>query len=163
MQTDAMEWTREDLTSEGFVRFADLPSSPAPRPPGVYVVLREHDRDPEFLDASPAGRFKGKDRSVEESHLRDAWVPGSRVVYIGKASGGASGTRGIATPASAAVPQTASTETGWDFGSSCIDESMDGGSGPAGRHHFEVSPASPSGVSRPRPAASARLRRCFVS
>jgi hypothetical protein len=99
MQTDAMEWTRESLTNagfEGFVRFADLPSSRAPRSPGVYVVLRDHDGDPEFLAASPAGRFKQKDPSVDPSDLQRAWVPGSRVLYIGKASGGASGRRGIA-------------------------------------------------------------------
>jgi hypothetical protein len=99
MQTDAMEWTRESLTSlgfEGFVPFVDLPSSRAPRSPGVYVVLRDHDGDPEFLRASPAGRFKQKNPSVDESDLQRAWVPGSRVLYIGKASGGASGRRGIA-------------------------------------------------------------------
>ena len=62
----------------------------------VYVVLRDHDGDPEFLEASPAGRFKGKDPSVDESYLQRAWVPGSPVLYIGKASGGASGRRGIA-------------------------------------------------------------------
>lgn len=99
MHSDTMEWTREGLTSvgfEGFVRFADLPGSRVPCSPGVYLVLRDRDGDPEFLDASPAGRFKGKDPSVEKSDLQKSWVLGSRVVYIGKASGGASGRRGIA-------------------------------------------------------------------
>jgi len=94
-----MKWTRADLTGagfEGFVRFADLPHSSVPRRPGVYVVLRDDDGTAEFLKGSPAGRFKGKDPSVDETHLRNAWVPGARVVYIGKASGGASGKRGIA-------------------------------------------------------------------
>ena len=99
MQTDVMDWTRGGLKNsgfEGFVRFGDLPVSPVPRRPGVYVVLRDYDGPPEFLESSPAGRFKGKDPSVDEPHLQEAWVPGSRVVYIGKASGGASGRRGLA-------------------------------------------------------------------
>ena len=81
---------------EGFVRFADLPASSAPRGPGVYVVLRDRVESPTFLDVSPAGRFKGKDPSVEPSRLEQAWVQGARVLYIGKAAGGATGRRGIA-------------------------------------------------------------------
>lgn len=99
MQTAAMDWTLEALASagfEGFVTFGDLPRSPVPRAAGVYVVLREHDGAPEFLDASPAGWFKGKDPSVDQPSLQNAWVDGSQVLYIGKASGGAKGRRGLA-------------------------------------------------------------------
>lgn len=94
-----MEWTRDELAGmgfEGFVRFAELPSSDVPRIPGVYVVLRDDDGDPELLPTSPAGRFRGKEPSVDRAKLQEAWVPGSRVLYIGKASGGASGRRGVA-------------------------------------------------------------------
>lgn len=99
MQTVVMDWTREGLASagfEGFVRFADLPVSSVPRGAGVYVVLREGDGEVEFMQASPAGRFKGKEPSVDEQSLRGAWVQGSQVLYIGKASSGASGRRGLA-------------------------------------------------------------------
>lgn len=99
MQTAAMDWTLEGLASagfEGFVTFADLPRSSVPRAAGVYVVLREHDGGPKFIGESPAGWFKGKDPSVDETSLHDAWVEGSRVLYIGKASGGATCRRGLA-------------------------------------------------------------------
>ncbi|WP_241769572.1 hypothetical protein [Rhodococcus opacus] len=51
--------------------------------------------DPRFLQKSPAGWFKGKDPSVPVATLEPAWVPGSPVVYLGKANGGATGCRGL--------------------------------------------------------------------
>lgn len=76
--------------------FADLTAVSVPRAAGVYVVVRAGDEEPEFLALSPAGRFKGKDPSVDLASLQAAWVRGTEVLYIGKASGGATGRRGLA-------------------------------------------------------------------
>lgn len=59
---------------------------------GVYCVLRTNDAPPEFLERGSGGFFKGKDPNVSLSELKDNWISGTPVVYIGKAgslSGGA--------------------------------------------------------------------------
>ncbi len=93
-----MTWTTGDLATAGFtgfVRLAELPASRVPPGPGVYVVVRQCDRDPTFLPESPAVRFKGRDPSVSRERLEAEWVAGAEVVYIGKAAGGARGRRGL--------------------------------------------------------------------
>lgn len=62
---------------------------------GVYAVLRLAQSAPVFRDSSPAGRFKGKDPSIPPDALARKWVEGPEVVYIGKATVGTSGRRGL--------------------------------------------------------------------
>lgn len=79
----------------GFVRFAELPTSQVPAGPGVYVIVRAGMRAPEFRAGNPAGRFKGRDPTVPGEKLGTAWVEDVEVVYIGKATGGRDGRRGL--------------------------------------------------------------------
>ena len=81
----------EGLRSAGFSGFESVQSlresrlAAVPSSPGVYLILCLT-AEPSFLPHSSAGRFKGRDPTVAESALRQAWVDGARVVYIGKAS-----------------------------------------------------------------------------
>ena len=79
----------------GWVPFAELPNTDVPTSPGVYVVVRPTDDPPTFLDTSPAGHFKGKDPTVPVDELHALWVPGTRIIYIGKANAGRTGRRGL--------------------------------------------------------------------
>lgn len=93
-----MKWDRSALESEGFrgfVRFSALPNVGVPVAAGVYLVYRDSDEPPHFLDASPGGRFKGKDPTVPVAVLHSAWVTGAHVLNVGKAALGSSGRRGL--------------------------------------------------------------------
>ncbi|WP_029106737.1 hypothetical protein [Mycobacterium sp. URHD0025] len=88
----------EPIDLSGFIEwvpFAALPTAGIPTGPGVYVIVRPTDDPPVFLDVSPAGRFKGKDPTVPVAELEQLWVPGTRVVYIGKANHGGNRRRGL--------------------------------------------------------------------
>jgi len=61
----------------------------------VYVIVRAEIRAPEFRADNPAGRFKDRDPTVPGEKLRTAWVEDVEVVYIGKATGGRDGRRGL--------------------------------------------------------------------
>jgi hypothetical protein len=97
-QTGVVEWTRNELVQAGFMGFVpmtQLSSADVPSDAGVYIVMRTDIDPPRFLDHSPAGWFKGKDPSVSQATLQQAWIPGATVIYIGKAGSGASGSRGL--------------------------------------------------------------------
>ena len=61
-------------------RLADVPAAP-----GVYIILRPTRARPRFLAKSSAGKFKGRDPTVPRARLRSAWLPGSPLLYVGKA------------------------------------------------------------------------------
>jgi len=54
---------------------------------GVYMVIRESDEPPTFLEKSLAGHFKGRDPTVPIEKLREQWVDRTVTLYIGKAGG----------------------------------------------------------------------------
>jgi len=89
-------FTRDGLSKRGFVGFVGfhgIDLNRVPTEPGVYVVLREKDSRPAFLERNPAGRFKGMDPTVPVADLEAAWPDGAQCVYIGKAGVGSNGDR----------------------------------------------------------------------
>jgi hypothetical protein len=83
------DWTRSALQRAGFVGWVPWSSCPAEldlihcEAGGIYVVYRKGKLTPAYLDHNPASRFRG-DPSVTRDALEANWVPGARVVYIGK-------------------------------------------------------------------------------
>jgi hypothetical protein len=105
-------FTRAGLTARGLVgfeRFKSIALDRVPLQPGVYVVLRDKDSRPVFLDRSPAGWFKGQNPTVPGAELEGAWPDGAIVSISGRrapeARAGAvfaSGSRSSAITATAA-------------------------------------------------------------
>lgn len=90
--------TRADLERlgfSGFAPFASLPIDGLPRGPGVYAVVRPSHEPPVFRPENPAGWFKGRNPSVDVQRLAAAWVADAEIIYIGKATPGAAGRRGL--------------------------------------------------------------------
>lgn len=93
MSVSENQWTREALQQAGFVGWAPWSSCPGslevidPTAGGVYIIYRAGELEPAYLDRSPAGTFRG-DPSVGREALDANWVPGARIVYIGKAKHG---------------------------------------------------------------------------
>lgn len=81
----------ESIRNAGFLGFTTIDElqrdqlGQVPEEAGVYLVLRTEATPPVFLEVSPAGHFKDKDPTVPVSKLRENWVCGTPVLYIGKA------------------------------------------------------------------------------
>jgi hypothetical protein len=82
------------LRAAGFVGFATVAQLRAdacgsvPTQLGIYLVLRVSDAPPRFRAQSPAGWFKGVDPTETVSVLQAKWVPGTPLIYVGKATAG---------------------------------------------------------------------------
>lgn len=70
----------------GFISVKNLKSNHKCIPPvgGVYVVIRDTEEAPEFLEKGTGGFFKGKNPNVGIEELEANYVGSSRIMYIGK-------------------------------------------------------------------------------
>lgn len=71
---------------DGWVEVKDFTKDlvpPARR--GVYMLFRDSLAPPVFLERSSAGRHKGQDPTEDLDVLREKWVEGAHVLYVGKA------------------------------------------------------------------------------
>lgn len=55
-----------------------------PEKKGVYIVLRENTKVPDFLTTGTGGFFKRKDPNVTIEELKRNWVNDSQIMYIGQ-------------------------------------------------------------------------------
>ena len=93
-----MIFTKKSLTENGFTGFRpidELDPMRIPQGPGIFVILRPADFEPLFLGKITAGTFKKKDPNLKREELEAEWVPDASVLYIGKASAGSQGNRGL--------------------------------------------------------------------
>jgi hypothetical protein len=77
----------ETMGFEGFVPLRDILVARLQPPDecGIYVVVRSSAGMPAFLEESPGGRFKDLDPSYPMRRLQEKWVPGAKIIYVGKA------------------------------------------------------------------------------
>lgn len=80
--------TLEDARAWGFVGFKTVAALKKevdciPQTKGVYLVLRKEISFPEFAEVGRGGFFKGKDPNVDITVLKNNWVTGTNILYIG--------------------------------------------------------------------------------
>jgi excinuclease UvrABC nuclease subunit len=83
--------SRADLEAagfEGFISVRELQAtecSAVPSEPGVYLVMRDPNNPPDFLEVSVGGYHQERNPTVPHKRLVEEWVSGALVIYIGKA------------------------------------------------------------------------------
>ncbi|MFL4476651.1 hypothetical protein ACIPUB_00055 [Paeniglutamicibacter sp. ORCA_105] len=93
-----MPFNKKTLKDDGFTGFRPLTALEINRIPqrqGIFVVLRPEGFEPRFLTKTTAGIFKKKNPSLPMSGLTAEWVEDADVLFIGKASPGSKGNRGL--------------------------------------------------------------------
>ena len=89
---------KKSLHDDGFTGFRPMNTLDINRIPqhqGIFVVLRPEGFEPRFLRTSTAGVFKKKNPSLPKDKLTAEWVPDADILFIGKASPGSKGNRGL--------------------------------------------------------------------
>jgi hypothetical protein len=86
----SLEFTRtalENLGFTGWIPARDLVRNDVPKGvQGVYLALRDRTTPLRFLRTNPSGWHKRRDPTISAAELESAWIPSTRVVYIGKAN-----------------------------------------------------------------------------
>lgn len=93
-----MLFTKKSLMQDGFTGFRpldELDPMRIPQGPGIFAIMCPADFDPAFLSKSTAGTFKKKDPSLKREALETEWIAEASVLYLGKASAGSQGNRGL--------------------------------------------------------------------
>lgn len=73
---------------KGFIPIRDLRGDKikeVPTNPGLYVVLREDDTEPNFLDKNVADFYTKKSYTFDIELLKERWVKGQHLIYISAA------------------------------------------------------------------------------
>lgn len=86
LSNEPVDWPSSGF--KGFIRVGQLMEngcSLIDDAPGVYLIIRRSTEPPVFLEKGTGGWFKGIDPNVPVSALRDKWVEGTEIMYIGKA------------------------------------------------------------------------------
>ncbi|MGG5170691.1 hypothetical protein ACQR35_00740 [Pseudarthrobacter sp. J1738] len=93
-----MATNKKTLREDGFAGFRvfdEIDMMRVPQGPGIFAILQPVDFEPVFLAKSTAGTFKKKDPSLKREALEAEWIPEAKVLYLGKASAGSQGNRGL--------------------------------------------------------------------